>query len=356
MSSGAPGYSLLIATYNRPDVLRLCLSLASAQTVPPLQMVVVDASDGWEASRDACLETVRAAGYRGEFVYQKAVERSLTTQRNQALRVATSDILFLFDDDSLMYPECAERILEVYATFPGAAGVRASAARSPPIALDGAGATKLTGLQPGSKAERLLNLPGARWLFEKVAMQNVEQHFIPYEGWSEWAIPPSELERVGAAPERLFQGFLMTFRRSAIEGLVFEEAFTAYAAGEDLDFTYRAGKRGPLLAAKGALVYHHQAARGRLARDVVITLGLLNQAYCLRKHSGPNLAVNVRRFRVLMVRRFFAEAVKDLLSRRWTLPQVRGMLRAARGAPGVFAADPAEAESLHQARQRALIR
>ena len=35
-------------------------------------------------------------------------------QRNQAIDLATSDILFFFDDDSLMHPRCAEEIMRVY--------------------------------------------------------------------------------------------------------------------------------------------------------------------------------------------------------------------------------------------------
>lgn len=355
MATEPLSYSLAIATYNRPDVLKVCLRLAALQTVRPCQIVVVDASESWEDSREACLEELRRCAFAGEVVYEKAAERSLTVQRNQALRRVLGDIVFLFDDDSLMFPDCAERVLETYTSSPEAVGVRASATSTPPVPLETLGEVKSAGAMAGSRAERLLRLPGAPWLWKNLMMQDAEQHFIPYQGWREWPAPTSQMARMGAVPERLFQGYLMTFRRSAIQGLAFEESFVAYAAGEDLDFTYRVGLRGPLFAATRARVYHHQAARGRLPRDIVITLSLLNTAFCVRKHSGENLGRNRRRFWTWMGRRLVSEALKDALSRRWALPQVRGLLRAARYAPGVFAAGPTEADVRHRQLQRDLL-
>ena len=51
-------WSLLIATDNRPDALRSCLQFAIAQSRPPTEIVIVDASDAWEAHRLMVLEDV----------------------------------------------------------------------------------------------------------------------------------------------------------------------------------------------------------------------------------------------------------------------------------------------------------
>jgi glycosyltransferase involved in cell wall biosynthesis len=45
------------------------------------------------------------------WVYNSAEHRSSTLQRNQGLQLATADVVFLLDDDSLMYPTCAEEIM-----------------------------------------------------------------------------------------------------------------------------------------------------------------------------------------------------------------------------------------------------
>lgn len=354
MSGQSLRWSFLVATYKRPDVLRICLKLAAGQTRPPSEIVVVDASDGWEASRDACVADLATARFEGRLQYVAAERRSLTAQRNQGLKLVRGDVVFLFDDDSLMFPDCAAEILRVYEAFPEAAGVRASEVTTPPVSLDGAGAVKPSGYT--GWAGGLRDLPAARWALRNVLMQDAALHFIPYRGWKDHAVSAGR-DTVGlqASPERLFPGFTMTFRRRAMEGLEFDSALSFYAAGEDLDFTYRVGEVGPLFVAESARVYHHQAASGRLPRGTVITLGLLNMAYFLRKHSGPRLDANRRAYFARLARRSVAELLKDSLSRRWTLPQFRGVIKAAKLAPAVFALDDATAEERYRTLQQSLI-
>ena len=49
-------WSLLVATYNRTKALRNCVQFAIAQSRPPAEIVIVDASDTWEAHRQMVLE------------------------------------------------------------------------------------------------------------------------------------------------------------------------------------------------------------------------------------------------------------------------------------------------------------
>jgi hypothetical protein len=46
--------------------------------------------------------------------YVQADVCSSSWQRNQGLKLTTSEIVFFFDDDSLMYPDCAEQIMNIY--------------------------------------------------------------------------------------------------------------------------------------------------------------------------------------------------------------------------------------------------
>ena len=92
----------------------MALNFAVRQTRPPKEIVVVDAGENWEATRDLILSTIAAEHPEIRWVYVEAEHRSSTLQRNQGVLLATSDVLFLIDDDSMMYPDCAERIMEVY--------------------------------------------------------------------------------------------------------------------------------------------------------------------------------------------------------------------------------------------------
>lgn len=83
-------WTLAICTYNRPHFLVETLRHALGQTRPPAEVVVVDASDDWEDTREAMVAEFERHWDEVRLVYVPAEVRSLTFQRNQALRLATS--------------------------------------------------------------------------------------------------------------------------------------------------------------------------------------------------------------------------------------------------------------------------
>jgi glycosyltransferase involved in cell wall biosynthesis len=127
-------WGLTIATYNRADCLRTCVALAVAQTRPPSEVVIVDASDDWSKARDTILSEIAADNPAVRWTYQQARVRSLTHQRNQALDQTTADVLFLIDDDSFMFDDCAAEIMAIYEADPEGkiAGVSATLADNAP--------------------------------------------------------------------------------------------------------------------------------------------------------------------------------------------------------------------------------
>ena len=108
-------WALVIATYQRAHILPRCLRLAVQQTRLPMEIIVVDSSQNWEETRDAIKAKLIVALSR-RFVGRMSLRnrRSSASQRNQGVRLATADILFLIDDNSLMYPDCAEQIMRIY--------------------------------------------------------------------------------------------------------------------------------------------------------------------------------------------------------------------------------------------------
>ncbi|MEO0931708.1 MAG: glycosyltransferase family A protein, partial [Pseudomonadota bacterium] len=107
-------WTLTICTYNRPHFLIETLRHAVAQTRCPAEIVVVDASDAWEEHKAKVEDTFSADWQDIRLVYKPATVRSLTFQRNQALRLATSDIVFSLDDDIYLFPDAAQRVMDVY--------------------------------------------------------------------------------------------------------------------------------------------------------------------------------------------------------------------------------------------------
>lgn len=319
-------WALVIATLDRIDILCEAVQLALGQTRPPAEVIIVDASVNLEEARQrvkAVLE--RFPDVRLEHV--AAQEKSLTVQRNQGAALARADILFMIDDDSLMYPDCAEAIMRVYEVDPHQeiAGVQAVLADDLPTGTT----VSMTRKEKGDvgNLERRQFVALRKWLRRHLFLMDAQALFIPYDGAYPYRPAPPDVTALSVAPSCLFHGCRMTFRRSVVMKERFESILRSYCPGEDLDASYRMSRHGALLTCHDALLYHYEVAGGRIDRYKVSHLSVLNQSVCLRLHARD--AVRARRaFRTLMLRRIFAECLKDGLSRRWTFPQVRGIFSA----------------------------
>jgi hypothetical protein len=145
-----------------------------------------------------------------------------------------------------------------------------------------------------------------------------------------------------------------TFRREAVVREPFDPILRSYGPGEDLDASYRISRHGALVTARLAMLHHYQSAAGRTNRYQVTLLSALNQAVGIRRHSA-DLDAQRAEFGNLMRRRFLAEFLKDLLSRRWDLPQMRGLLAAPRWTAAIFAMSDGELENRCPDMQRRIL-
>ena len=127
----------------------------------------------------------------------------MARQRNQGIALATADILFLIDDDSLMYPGCAGRIMAIYeADRDGAvAGVQATLAAAPPGDLEVADGRKKTGYGavPEVRGGRLRTVKEALW--RHLFLMDAPTLFIPYDGAYPRRPLPSAIARLGVVRE-----------------------------------------------------------------------------------------------------------------------------------------------------------
>jgi glycosyltransferase involved in cell wall biosynthesis len=104
-------FSLIIATFERPDDLRITLDGVLAQKRRPEEIIVVD------SSRDDRTKTL-CAEWSGEIPlrYQFSNSRSAAKQRNEGADLASpaSTVLGFMDDDITLYPETCEKVLSVF--------------------------------------------------------------------------------------------------------------------------------------------------------------------------------------------------------------------------------------------------
>jgi GT2 family glycosyltransferase len=341
-------WALVVATYRRAHILPRCILLAVEQTRPPAEVIVVDASPDWEKTRDKILTEIAASRPEIRWVYVQAERPSSTAQRNQGTRLAGADLLFLIDDDSLMYPDCAEQILRIYEADEGRA-VAGVNAMHVPQAPDEPGAPPGGPLsEHGTTKQYGLLARLVRWLLR------ADDLFVPYDAdFPSHAIPPG-VQRLPIGTRPLMAGWGMTFRRDICLKEPFDEILSRYAAGEDSDMGYRASRHGLLLTALEARLCHIGATGGRLPPYVVALLGNLNPLVMHRLYS-TDLKRSRRRSRRLLARRFLILLCKDLAKGKISLPNARGIMGAWRWLGYVFSRSEVELRAWYPGFQKQLI-
>jgi hypothetical protein len=269
----------------------------------------------------------------------------------------SSDILFLIDDDSFMYPDFAERILGVYEADENCR-VAAVAGVQHPLPPSGAAS-----LDPESRRTPSANSAAAglsissfrwfRWLEDHVLMRSGEWAFLPYsDGYM-------RAQDDGSIPARLprrqvIAGFLLTARRSVAGEFRFDPDLLAYCPVEDGDATYRYSRRGLLVAEPEAFLHHFDAAAGRLKRRKVAELQVTNMALFLRKHSiAPSR--DIPRYALRMVRRLVAAVLKDALTRDFSFPRSRGVAAGLAKSARILTHDRATVGPWYQGLQRRIL-
>lgn len=328
-------WSTCIATLNRHDALVIALQHVLRQTRAPIEIIVVDTSENWEAGK-AQAEALLSNRPEIRLDYLTSTIRSSATQRNLAISRATGDIVMMLDDDSFLHDDCAERVMEVFDSDKNGiiAGVGASIVPDNPAEmLTNATDTGLEQKDTGKKSiEQMrkfaLSTKLGNWFNSAVLFQNAQQLFICYDEPRDREVPDC-VSHLNVRPSVFMPGCGMAYRRCLSEKEKFDTALRYYAAFEDLDLAYRLARHGTLIHARAARFHHFEAASGRIKREKVITFQLLNMVVFLKRHAkDPNAFL--KSYRIMLMRRLLAEFLKDMLSQRWSFPQVAGVLNGMR--------------------------
>jgi hypothetical protein len=139
-AAAGSGISVIVPTFNRAAYIGACLRSLLAQTVPALEIIVVD-----DGSDDDTAERVAAFGPAVRYLRKDNGGKS--TAVNRGLREARGDLVWIADDDDVALPEANALRLRALAANPGAGFVYAAhrLARDGPPGADG-----LPGIVPGA--------------------------------------------------------------------------------------------------------------------------------------------------------------------------------------------------------------
>lgn len=102
---------IIIATYNKPDYLRLCLQTCLAQTHLPASICLADDGSGPETAEliEAVQQTSGDIQIRHSWHEDKGFRKC--TALNKAVRESQADYLIFIDDDCLLHPSFVARHL-----------------------------------------------------------------------------------------------------------------------------------------------------------------------------------------------------------------------------------------------------
>ena len=105
--------SVIVPTYNRADLIGLTLRSVLAQSVAPVEIIVVD-----DGSRDNTAEVVATFGDAVRYVTQP--NAGVAAARNHGARLAAGDYLAFTDSDDLWHPLKLEAQLAAVGATPAA--------------------------------------------------------------------------------------------------------------------------------------------------------------------------------------------------------------------------------------------
>jgi len=327
-------WSVVIPTYKRAEILIKCLGFAAQQTLPAKEIIVVDAGPEWQATKTIVLRDLAAKYPQINWLYVQANCASSAAQRNQGIELSNADVIFLIDDDSFMYPNCAKEVVSIYAqdTKHQVAGIMPKLEALPPDA-------KINSVTAKSTINFRIITAKLRALAKRIIKD--DDIFIPYDfSFPKYSLP-IELKAIAAHPVPMIHGARMSYRREILRQVKFEETLKRYAVNEDNDVCYRASRIGMLLHALDAQIFHLQASNSRLSRFTTTALWGLNQAVLHRFHNN-----DIERFKTvfskLLRQRLVTQTIKDILDRRWSLPSTRGMWFVMRNYTQILAKSPEE--------------
>jgi glycosyltransferase involved in cell wall biosynthesis len=251
-------FSLIIATKGRPEPLRAALESAAAALPSDGEVIVVDGDPAQSAK--TVIEDLRDLHPEFELRYLDK-EGGLTIQRNVGIDAAGGDVVVFIDDDCTVEPGMFAALRSVYedTTVVGVTGRIRRVPREGIVA------------EPDSPL---------RWLILGGGRQGTMNRF----GFRRPIFDVEEPRDVEYMP-----GPLMSARREVAADVRFDERLTAYALGEDDDFSYRTSRRGRIRYEPTAKVTHHELGRSQMDRRALDRLRVVNRAYLFHKNFAQTL-------------------------------------------------------------------
>lgn len=277
---------------NRPQTLRQTLESYMAADYLPAQIIVVDQSQAKDVQRhnkrlleDACAKT--------ETIYIYQQEPSSTKARNNALQVATQDILVWSDDDVDVYKDTLKNVYDLF--------------QNPQIAL-------IAGIN-----DRVS--PSTSHIGYLLGTKSFLKRNIGHVTGSMLGRYPNKV--IGEVPTQWAMGYFFAVRTPLLKkwGIEWDEHLSSYAYAEDLDFSYSYYKHAKVENLRCVLsdkvhVIHRFSQEYRTPSKKTTYMYVCNRYYLAHKHKMRcgKLALLWSNLCMLLFRTIKRQAPKDMLN------------------------------------------
>ena len=104
--------SIIVPSYGRPDALRACLDALVQQTVPEVEIVIVDDGSPDNTAEVAAELIARYPDHRIELLRQE--NQGLAAARNAGIRATDSAFVLPLDADDQLEPGSVETLLRIF--------------------------------------------------------------------------------------------------------------------------------------------------------------------------------------------------------------------------------------------------
>jgi len=246
--------ALIIPTKDRPEELSRLLQNISMQDPKPVQIVVVD---GGVASLEDVLK--KFLDLNIEYVMVKPP--SLTTQRNVGIKKICGEatLVAFLDDDVVLEKTALTNMMRFWEA-----------------------ASKDTGGASFNLINEIYKKPS---FIEKMFLVNAET--------------PSRILRSGFQSKVAFRketmacewlpGCAMVWRKNVFNEFTFDEWFSGYARYEEVDFSYRVGRKYKLFIVGDARVEHLRRLESMDFSSSLGRMEIVNRLYLAKKHPALSL-------------------------------------------------------------------
>lgn len=161
-------FSVLICTYNRPELLAHCLkALILSTDEKPDQVVVVNSGD---ARTDTIVRSFQDTSVHVKLI--RTANKNLATSRNMGLQYCVSDLIAMTDDDAEVFPNWVTQMKRAHRDHPEAGAVGGSVIGAEPEPLVARIADRVT-FPSYSSARAVRSLPGVNISYKRYVVEQV---------------------------------------------------------------------------------------------------------------------------------------------------------------------------------------